>query len=85
MMKTIKQDRYLLEDTIYNNIKAARQDADIHEILDAAEKAEVLDFAWEFTMGMETLIGKRGMSLSAVQEEKILTARSLLAGAMSEK
>lgn len=85
MMKTIKQDRYLLEDTIYNNIKAARQDADIYEILDAAEKAEVLDFAWEFTMGMDTLIGKAGMSLSEAQKEKILKARILLAATISNE
>ena len=85
MMKTIKQDRYLLEDTIYNNIKAARQDADIYEILDAAEKAEVLDFAWEFTMGMDTLIGKTGMSLSEAQKEKILKARILLAATISNE
>lgn len=85
MMKTIKQDRYLLEDTIYNNIKAARQDADIYEILDAAEKAEVLDFAWEFTMGMDTLIGKKGMSLSEAQKEKILKARILLAAIISNE
>ncbi|MDN3707724.1 hypothetical protein QW060_23545 [Myroides ceti] len=44
-----------------------------------------MDFAWEFTMGMDTLIGKAGMSLSEAQKEKILKARILLAATISNE
>lgn len=68
----------LLDDTIYNNIMHARTDATEAEVLDAAERSMVLDFAWELPNGMQTRVGKGGYTLSPEEQKRIFIARSFL-------
>lgn len=74
----VLQHRLLLDDTIYNNIRIARADATEMEILEAADKARVLDFAWDWSDGLHTLVGDGGVELSAMQRQCIMAARSVL-------
>jgi ATP-binding cassette subfamily B protein len=74
----VVQQQLLLDDTIYNNIRIARADATEMEILEAADKARVLDFAWDWSDGMYTVVGDGGIELSGVQRQCIMRARSIL-------
>lgn len=68
----------LLNGSIYSNIKAGNFGATEMDILTAAEKAQVLDFVWDWPEGIYTTIGDNGMTLSDDQEQSVLLARYLL-------
>ena len=72
------QEVYLFDDTIYNNIRCGRPSATEWEILDAAEKAQVLDFALELRDGMQTRTGEGGRGLSDGEKLRVSTARAFL-------
>ena len=67
----------IMNESIYNNIKTANPRATKHDIILAAEKAKVLDFAWEFPKGLDTLIIP-GKPLSVLQQQQIQLAREFL-------
>ena len=71
----------LLDDTIYNNIKVGSPHASKQEIIMAADKAQVLDFAWELPGGMHTRVGKGGIKLSNGKKLCIRIAQALLSHA----
>lgn len=75
------QDVYLFDDSIYNNIRFGRMDATETEILEAAEAAQVLDFAMELPEGIHSLTGEGGNKLSGGQKQRISIARALLKNA----
>ncbi len=72
------QDVYLFNDTIYNNIKIGNADATEEQILVAAEKARVLDFAFELPNGLHAMVGEGGCTLSGGEKQRISIARALL-------
>jgi len=74
----ILKEGILLDDTVYNNIRIACLSATEMEILEAADKARVLDFAWDWSDGIDTLIGRGGVELTALQRDCILKARIAL-------
>lgn len=78
LISEVFQEVYLFDDTIYNNIKIGKPDATKEEIIEAADKAQVLGFAWEFPEGMDTLVGEGGSKLSGGQKQRISIARALL-------
>nr|WP_235212315.1 hypothetical protein [Sphingobacterium sp. ML3W] len=45
LISEVFQEVYRFDDTIYNNIKIGKPDATKEEIIEAADKAQVLDFA----------------------------------------
>lgn len=72
------QDVYLFNDTLYNNIKIGKPDATEVQILEAAKRAQVLEFAEELPEGLQTLAGEGGNRLSGGQKQRISIARALL-------
>ncbi len=78
LISEVFQEVYLFDDTIYNNIKIGKPNATKEEIIDAADKAQVLNFAWELPNGMNTLVGEGGSKLSGGQKQRISIARALL-------
>lgn len=78
LISEVFQDVYLFDDTIYNNIRFGRPGATDMEIRAAAEKALVLDFAWELPDGLHTKTGEGGNRLSGGQKQRISIARALL-------
>ena len=78
LVSEVFQDVYLFDDTIYNNIRFGRPDATEGEVLDAAEKARVMDFAWEMPDGLNARVGEGGNQLSGGQKQRISIARALL-------
>ncbi|MDI6779123.1 MAG: ABC transporter ATP-binding protein [Bacteroidota bacterium] len=74
----IPQDVFLFDDTIKNNIKFGNPESDDKLIIAAAQKAGAHDFIINQIDGYNTIVGERGIKLSAGQKQKISIARTLL-------
>lgn len=74
----VPQNPYLFNDTILANIKLAKPDAGKTAIREAARLAHADEFINELPLGYETVIGERGMRLSAGQAQRIALARAFL-------
>lgn len=75
----VLQDDFLFEGTIRENILFSRPDATEEEVRQAIEAAYVSEFTDRFDLGLETLIGERGVKLSGGQRQRIAIARAILA------
>jgi subfamily B ATP-binding cassette protein MsbA len=73
----VSQEVVLFDDTIRNNIAFGRA-ADPQAIERAAEAAHVLEFTRELPLGLDTMVGDRGVLLSGGQRQRIAIARALL-------
>lgn len=73
----VSQDFFLLHGTIRDNIRfydASLTDTDIWA---AAEQANIATFIRESTHGLDTMVGDRGITLSAGQRQRVVIARAL--------
>ncbi len=73
----VSQEIVLFDDTIRNNIAFGRA-ADPQAIERAAEAAHVLEFVRDLPLGLDTVVGDRGVLLSGGQRQRIAIARALL-------
>ena len=78
LISEVFQDVYLFDDSIYNNIRTGKPDATRDEIYQAAQKAQVLEFADTLPEGLNTKVGEGGSKLSGGQKQRISIARALL-------
>ena len=74
----VQQDVFLFGGTIKDNILYGRPDASEEEILEAAKKANILDFINTLPKGWNTEIGERGVRLSGGQKQRLSIARLFL-------
>lgn len=74
----VQQDVFLFAGTIRENIAYGKIDATDEEILDAAEKANILEFINSMPDGLDTYVGERGVKLSGGQKQRISIARAFL-------
>jgi len=74
----VPQEVILFGGTIRENIAYGRSGASNEEIIDAAKKANALEFIDSFPEKMETLVGDRGVKLSGGQRQRIAIARAIL-------
>lgn len=77
-MAVVFQDVYLLNDTVYNNIKIGNSKADKAQIVQAAKDAHCHDFIMEMGHGYDTMVGEGGSTLSGGEKQRISIARALL-------
>ena len=75
----VLQDEFLFEGTIRENILFPRPGATEAELEAAIEAAHVKEFTDRFEVGLETIIGERGVKLSGGQRQRVAIARALLA------
>ena len=75
----VEQDTFLFDGTIAENISYGRRNATPAEIAEAARSANADEFITNLATGYESLIGERGVKLSAGQRQRITIARALLA------
>ena len=75
----VNDDPFLFSDTVANNIAYARQDASRDEVELAAERAQAAGFIADLPLGLDTVIGERGLTLSGGQRQRIAIARAFLA------
>ena len=74
----VLQDGTFFNDTIRNNLLFARPLASDVELLQALELAHAIEFVREFTNGIETVVGDRGVRLSQGQRQRLALAQALL-------
>lgn len=73
----VSQDIFLMNDTIANNIRFYNNGLTDKDIETAAKMANIYDFIQTCPDGFETVIGERGVMLSAGQRQRIIIARVL--------
>jgi len=73
------EDTFLFTDTVRENIRFGRPDADDVEIVRAAKLAGAHEFVGDLPDGYETTLGERAFSLSGGQRQRIAIARAILA------
>jgi len=73
------EETFLFTDTVRENIRFARPDANDDAIARAAELAGAAEFIADLPDGYGTLLGERGFSLSGGQRQRIAIARAILA------
>ncbi len=78
-ISTVSQEVLLFHDTIANNIRYARPDAGLEEVMQAAKSAYAHDFILAQPQGYDSLVGDRGTLLSGGQRQRIAIARAILA------
>jgi ATP-binding cassette subfamily C protein CydD len=74
----VPQSPYIFHGTIAENIRLARPDASMEEIVAAARQAELHDFVDSLSEGYETPVGERGARLSGGQAQRLALARAFL-------
>jgi len=75
----VLQDDFLFEGTIRENILFPRPKATEEELQRAVKAAYVDEFTSRFELGLDTVIGERGVKLSGGQRQRIAIARAILA------
>ena len=74
----VQQDVFLFGGTIKDNILYGRPSATDEEVMEAARKANILDFINSLPNGWDTEIGERGVRLSGGQKQRLSIARLFL-------
>ena len=72
------QDVELVEGTVADNIRMAREDAALEEVIDAAKVAGVEDFVTPLEDGFDAWIGQQGLNFSGGQRQRLGLARAIL-------
>ena len=72
------QDVTLFDNTIMENIRVGKKDATDAEVMEAAKRANVPEFAEKLPDGMQTRIGENGAELSGGERQRISIARAFL-------
>ncbi|NNF07330.1 MAG: ABC transporter ATP-binding protein [Candidatus Eisenbacteria bacterium] len=75
----VLQDEFLFEGTIRENLLFARHDATEEQLQHAVASAHVNEFTDRFDLGLDTVIGERGVKLSGGQRQRVSIARAILA------
>ncbi len=77
----VHQETLLFSTTVAENIRFARPDATMDEVISAARAANAHDFITSLPDGYNTLVGERGMKLSGGERQRISLARAFLKNA----
>ncbi len=72
------QQPWLFEGSIRENIALGRPAATSAQIVEAARRARVTDFARLLPDGLDTIVGEKGMGLSGGQAQRVALARTLI-------
>ncbi len=74
----VPQDTFLFSTTIRENIVFGKPEAAEEKIADAVRIAQIDEDIKAFPMGIETVIGEKGITLSGGQKQRIAIARAIL-------
>lgn len=71
----VSQDMFLKNDTIYNNIKFYNESLTEADVARAAKTAYAYDFIQKLPNGFQSMVGERGIKLSAGERQRVILAR----------
>lgn len=74
----VLQETFLFSGTILDNIRFAKQDATLSEVIQAAKAANAHDFICKTPDGYNTYVGEHGYNLSGGERQRIAIARAIL-------
>ena len=74
----VSQDIFLVNDTIANNIRFFDSTITQDDIIKVAKMANIYEFIKKCPQGFDTVVGERGIMLSAGQRQRIAIARVLV-------
>jgi ATP-binding cassette, subfamily B, bacterial len=74
----VPQEVMLFGGTIYENIAYGNPQATENEVIEAARKANALEFINSFPDAFQTVVGERGVKLSGGQRQRVAIARAIL-------
>jgi ATP-binding cassette subfamily B protein len=74
----VHQETVLFSTTVAENIRFARPNATMDEVIAAATAAKAHEFITNLPNGYDTLVGERGMKLSGGERQRISLARAFL-------
>ena len=74
----VPQDGFLFSDTVENNIRFGKSNADKDSVIKAAIQASIHADISSFPEQYDTLVGERGVTLSGGQKQRISIARALV-------
>jgi thiol reductant ABC exporter CydC subunit len=75
----VSQDAYVFDSTLEENLRLARRDATRAQLLDALDRARLLEWIAELPAGLGTRVGAHGAEISGGQRQRLALARALLA------
>ncbi len=76
----VPQDTVLFNDTLLENIRYGRPDANDDEVAQAIKMAHLDNFINKLPKGTDTLVGERGLKLSGGEKQRVAIARAILKG-----
>ncbi len=74
----VMQEPFLFSMSIAENVRLAKPDATMDQVVRASTEAQLHDEIVGFPKGYDTLIGERGISLSGGQKQRLAIARALI-------
>ncbi len=74
----VPQKPHLFHDTIEQNVRLAKPQADMEQVREACRKARLHDFIEALPQGYQTLVGEQGARLSGGQAQRLALARAFL-------
>ena len=74
----VSQETYLFNGTIRENLLYAKPDATEAELIAACQKANIYDFVQKQELGLDAMVGNRGLKLSGGEKQRLSIARVLL-------
>ena len=75
----VLQENYLFSGSVLENIRFAKPEATIEEVIHAAKVAGAHDFVCKFPYGYQTPVGEKGQRLSGGERQRLSVARAILA------
>ena len=77
----VSQDTYLFTGTVAENLRLAKPDATLDELIAAATTAGIHTHVASLADGYESMVGERGLTLSGGQRQRMAIARAVLKSA----
>ena len=74
----VMQDAHLFHESIFENLRYAKEDATKQEMRFACEAAQIWDLICSLPNGLDTMVGERGHRLSGGEKQRLAIARLLL-------
>lgn len=74
----VSQEQFLFNTSLLENIRMGKLDATDEEVLEAARKAQCMEFIEKLPNGIHTMAGDGGKQLSGGQRQRIALARAII-------